>query len=180
MFKQTLKTSRQTPDYATLQDEELVFVYGTFMQGYLDNKCLSEGRAKLEGYATTSERFRMINLGTSPALHKYDPDRNAMLDLSMLKRLKEDIEFRPVIGEVYRVKKDSMILLDVLVGNEFRFYREKIKLSMRDPVGNGNPKNVHAWCYILKYPYKYEGVPITRHQDKKYYSWRVYTRKSAA
>ena len=97
-----------------------IFVYGSLMRGFHNHHILNS--SKLIGEATTSAgRFRMINLGSFPALVKGDGN---------------------VKGEVYEVNPATLGRLDRLEGAPSFYHRESINVEVSGQV-------VAAQAYVL-------------------------------
>lgn len=152
----------------------LLFVYGNYMAGFKDNSVLlSSCDCDLLGTGGNNEfvtglRYRMIHVGTSPAILKAPstiPQRP-----SAQARMRS--MYRPVVGEVYSVTKETLSFIDAQSEgrNEHLFKRELIPIRSLASARKSNGKG-YAWAYILQNPMQYLGYNETLISDEECFSW---------
>ena len=78
----------------------LVFVYGTLLSGFSNNRLLARGGAQCLGPASTRDAYTMLDLGAFPAVLATGRARY----------------MAPVVGEVYECTPDVLADLDALEG----------------------------------------------------------------
>lgn len=119
-----------------------VFVYGSLKNGRGNAHFLEDadflGRCMIEG------KHRLINLGYYPGLVRV-PDDSAPMR---------------VLGEVYRVSKDTLDALDMLEGHPDYYARHKVETPWKG-----------AWCYYLPDAY-IEHAPLVETVDDNVQVWR--------
>lgn len=114
-----------------MSNENLVFVYGSLMQGYHNHDVIAldfDSHDKNKGYdyygkAKTVDKFKMYDMGAFPAV-SFDADGYE------------------VAGELYAVDDATFELIDMLEGYPSHYNRKQIKLS------NG----AEAWVYFYENP----------------------------
>lgn len=121
-----------------------VFVYGTLKEGRPNNDALRG--ADLLGRHILRGKYRMVNLGYYPGmvfLPSTEPDNQ-------------------ILGEVYRVSRDTLQVLDYIEGHPNYYARHKVTTPWKG-----------AWCYFLPMAYKdkaeavetVEGIQIWKPSD---------------
>lgn len=108
-----------------------VFVYGTLKQGRPNHDVLKG--AELLGRCTVKGKVQMLDLGYYPGMVMTpgkEPDRK-------------------VLGEVYRVSRDTLTMLDFLEGHPHYYARHKVQTPWKG-----------AWCYFLPMAYRDHAKPV--------------------
>jgi len=119
-----------------------VFVYGTLMEGYSNNRLLQNGNARLISTAITQTSFVMLASG----LH----------GIPFVADVKEDEVGHPsqdwlsnasqIHGEVWQCDDDTLRTLDRLEGHPNWYKRERVKV---DFISNQNLKPFEVWIYLM-------------------------------
>ena len=151
--------------------KKLVFVYGTLMSEYGNNRLLQRGGAKFIGEATTKHSYLMLASGGHgiPFVVDANSDYPSTFWLENCSLIK---------GEVWECDEATMQDLDALEGHPRWYKREEIKVDIAmysDESGDdvvheeehhtpeGLPHKVKtAWCYLM--PLSDKAM-----QDKLYY-----------
>ena len=119
-----------------------VFVYGTLMEGYGNNRLLKSGNAELVGKAITQPSFVMLASGLN--------------GIPFVADVKEEHEGFPsdywfrnasqIHGEVWRCDADTLKTLDRLEGHPDWYKRERVKV---DFLNNQNTAPFEVWIYLM-------------------------------
>lgn len=103
-----------------------VFVYGSLKQGHGNNVALRT--ADFLGRCVLTGNYSLLDLGWYPGL---------VVDTS------PDAPSRKVLGEVYRVSRDTLDGLDLIEGHPNYYARHKVRTPFKG-----------AWCYFLPFEYR--------------------------
>ncbi len=107
-----------------MQEQHLVFVYGTLLRGLSNHTILAQ--ARFLGAARTKELYALY-MDTFPKVIRDEP-------------------VSPVVGELYLVDGPTMALLDDLEDHPFEYRREQILVIMDDG------EETLAWIYFHPQP----------------------------
>jgi len=144
--------------------KHLVFVYGTLMRGFGNHRLLLT--SKFIGEHVTANRYKMVSLGSCPAVCKAT---RRYIDQLPSEVVEERSLYRPVAGELYEVDDEALVNLDALESNGSFYERELVPLQ-------GYDKEV--WMYILCYDS--ERYPRVTFNEDRHYSWKAEHIKKAS
>jgi gamma-glutamylaminecyclotransferase len=119
-----------------------VFVYGTLMDGYGNNRLLQNGNAKLVGKAITQPSFVMLASGLNgiPFVADVKEEREGHPSNYWLENASQ------IHGEVWRCDTDTLKTLDRLEGHPDWYKRERVKV---DFISNNNTAPLEVWIYLM-------------------------------
>lgn len=143
-----------------------VFVYGSLLKGFMNHRIVAASKSL--GSFETKRRYRMLSLGSYPAVHKapkFLRERAEAGEFHYLRMLHE--QYRPVRGEVYNVDQKTLNRLDALEGNGSYYTRELLPIK-------GFPQRV-AWVYLLPCSFRMinsDNLVATDHNG--IYSWTLH------
>jgi len=115
-----------------IENENLVFVYGTLMSGFGNNALLRNGNAELQ--TTACIRATMYDLGCFPGVKLCGPNDD------------NPPRGKNVVGEVWKVDKPTLKNLDRLEG-EGVLYKRKTTTILHNERNNWGGKKV--WVYEI-------------------------------
>lgn len=145
---------------SNVNDSYLVFVYGSLLSGLSNNKLLETAK-RIEGVYLTKNRYKMVDYFRFPAVCKAPKT----LDYEEpTKQVEARSTYRKVIGEIYKIDRETLEDLDHLEGSGTFYQRELVDIE-------GYPSKV--WMYILVYVDS-ESPLVTLNLDRVY-DWRLHS-----
>ena len=134
-----------------MEEKYLVFVYGTLMSGYWNNRILEQGGAELIGKGETTNSFIMLASGGNGIPFVVDFTPETYPTQFWLENCS------PIKGEVWKVDAKTLEALDGLEGHPNWYKREEVVIKTEESrVINrstyGNPIESYlltAWCYLM-------------------------------
>ena len=134
-----------------MEEKYLVFVYGTLMSEYWNNRLLKQGGAELIGKGETTNSFIMLASGSNgiPFVADFTPETYpTQFWLENCTQIQ---------GEVWKVDAKTLYALDGLEGHPNWYKREEIVIKTdesrvinRSTYGIPIESNLlTAWCYLM-------------------------------
>ena len=119
-----------------------VFVYGTLMEGYGNNRLLKNGNAELIGKAVTQTSFVMLasSLNGIPFVADVKEEHEGYPSDYWLRNASQ------IHGEVWRCDTDTLKTLDRLEGHPNWYKRERVKV---DFISNQKLHPFEVWIYLM-------------------------------
>jgi gamma-glutamylcyclotransferase (GGCT)/AIG2-like uncharacterized protein YtfP len=130
--------NEQRPSYTGIR----VFVYGTLKRGRGNNRFLED--AELLGRCIITGKHTLVDLGYYPGLVE---NKNG--------------ETHSVVGEVYRINRETLDTLDMLEGHPDYYSRAKVQTPWKG-----------AWCYFLPDDYINVAPPVPTVDNTDVQVWR--------
>jgi len=123
-----------------MEHKYLVFVYGTLMSNYWNNRLLKQSGSTLVARGQTTNSFVMLASGNNGIPFVVDTQPNA--SRFWLENC------TPIKGEVWEVNADALADLDRLEGHPRWYKREEIGIKMNGRLSLDSDVCT-AWCYLM-------------------------------
>jgi gamma-glutamylcyclotransferase (GGCT)/AIG2-like uncharacterized protein YtfP len=154
MVDTILRRKFRTPDYPKLCETELhkLFVYGTLMYNCGNNGLLKNSTYLCDG-TTVRRDFDMLSFTEYPGVLKTIAGKG-----------------HHIMGELYEVDLDTLMLCDILESNGSLYKRELVKIK------SSTTNTTHtAWMYVLagRYPQDFTKTPRVVEWDNTQSWWAV-------
>lgn len=134
------------------RDNHIIFVYGTLMMGFYNNRILSNGNAVYLGHALTKDKYHMLHLGGFPGVIEANENYEKATQ---------------IWGEVFKVDDPTKDRMDALEGHPDFYKRTWVKAI---PFFNSVPE-IDVEMYIFQNDRMFGG---SSHRVVSSGNWRLY------